>query len=160
MFTIRRLTAKDLPRLNQFWIRHWGGTEMIVHGDVFQAVQLDGFVAEQNDNWIGLVTFYINGTACEIMSLDSLQEDQGIGTNLVEEVILKAREAGCQRIFLTTTNDNLRALGFYQQRGFELACIRRGAVNESRRIKPSIPLTGCHNIPIRDEMELELELSL
>jgi len=25
MFTIRRLTPKDLPRLNQFWIEHWGG---------------------------------------------------------------------------------------------------------------------------------------
>ena len=158
MFTIRRLTPKDLPRLNQFWTEHWGGTEMVVHGEVFQAGQLDGFVAEQNNEWIGLVTFYIKDTACEIMSLDSLQEDQGIGTNLVEEVIQEAHEAGCQRLFLTTTNDNLRALGFYQKRRFELVSIRRGAVNESRKIKPSIPLTGCHNIPIRDEIELELLL--
>ena len=158
MFTIRRLTPKDLPRLNQFWIEHWGGMEMIVRGEVFRAEQLDGFVAEQNDEWIGLATFYIKDTACEIMSLDSLQEDQGIGTNLVEEVIQEAREAGCQRLFLTTTNDNLRALGFYQKRGFELVSIRRGAVNEARKIKSTIPLIGCNNIPIRDEMELELLL--
>ena len=70
------------------------------------------------------------------MSLDSLQEGQGIGTNLVEEIIQEAREAGCQRLFLPTTNDNLRALGFYQKRGFELVSIRRGAVNEARKIKP------------------------
>jgi len=158
VFTIRRLTPKDLPRLNQFWVEHWGGTEMIVHGEVFRAEQLDGFVAEQGNDRLGLATFYIKDKACEIMSLDSLQEDQGIGTNLVEEVIQEAHEAGCQRLFLTTTNDNLRALGFYQKRGFELASIRRGAVNESRKIKPSIPLTGCHNIPIRDEIELELLL--
>ncbi len=158
MFTIRRLTSKDMPRLNRFWIEHWGGTEMIVHADVFRAEQLDGFVAEQGNDWLGLATFYIKDKACEIMSLDSLHEDQGIGTNLVEEVIQEARKAGCQRLFLTTTNDNLRALGFYQKRGFELASIRRGAVNESRKIKPSIPLTGCHNIPIRDEIELELLL--
>ena len=158
MFTIRRLTPKDLPHLNRFWIEHWGGTEMIVHGEVFRVEQLDGFVAEQNDEWIGLATFYIKDTACEIMSLDSLQEDQGIGTNLVAEVIQGARDTGCQRLFLTTTNDNLRALGFYQKRGFELVSIRRGAVNEARKIKPSIPLTGCNNIPIRDEIELEVLL--
>jgi ribosomal protein S18 acetylase RimI-like enzyme len=158
MFTIRRLTPNDLPRLNQFWIEHWGGTEMIVHGEVFRAEELNGFVAEQNDEWIGLVTFYIKDGACEVMSLDSLQEGQGIATNLIEEVIREAREGGCQRLFLTTTNDNLRALGFYQKRGFELASIRRGAVNESRKIKPSIPLTGFYDIPIRDEIELELSL--
>jgi ribosomal protein S18 acetylase RimI-like enzyme len=152
MFTIRRITAEDTPRLNQFWIEHWDGTEMIVHGEVFQAAQLDGFVAEQNEAWIGLVTFYLNNTGCEILSLDSLQEGQGIGTNLIEEVIREARERGCRRIFLTTTNDNLHALGFYQKRGFELATLRRGAVNESRGRKPSIPLTGCHKI----EMELSL----
>ena len=158
MFTIRRLTPKNLPYLNLFWIEHWGGTEMIVHAEVFRAEQLDGFVAEQNDEWIGLVTLYIKDKACEIMSLYSLQEDQGIGTNLIEEVIQEARKAGCQRIFLTTTNDNLRALGFYQKRGFELVSIRRGAVDEARKVKPTIPLTGCNNIPIRDEIELELLL--
>jgi ribosomal protein S18 acetylase RimI-like enzyme len=158
MFTIRRLTAKDLPRLNQFWTEHWGGTEMVVHGEVFRAEQLKGFIAEQNDEWVGLVTFYIKGTVCEVMSLDSLLEGQGVGTNLIEEVIREAREGGCQRLFLTTTNDNLRALGFYQKRGFELASLRRGAVNESRKIKPSIPLTGFYDIPIRDEIELELSL--
>ena len=91
MFTIRRLTPKDLPHLNQFWIEHWGGTEMIVHAEVFRAEQLNGFVAEKNNEWVGLVTFYIKDAACEIMSLDSLQEDQGIGTNLVEEVTQEAR---------------------------------------------------------------------
>jgi ribosomal protein S18 acetylase RimI-like enzyme len=158
VFTIRRLTPKDLPRLKQFWTEHWGGTEMIVHAEMFWVEQLNGFIAEQNNEWIGLATFYIKGTACEIMSLDSLQEDQGIGTNLIEEVMQEARDAGCQRLFLTTTNDNLRALGFYQKRGFELVSIRRGAVNEARKIKPNIPLAGCNNIPIRDEIELELSL--
>jgi ribosomal protein S18 acetylase RimI-like enzyme len=158
MFAIRRMTAKDLPRLNQFWTDHWGGTEVIVHGEVFRAEGLNGFIAEQDNEWVGLVTFYIQDAGCEIVSLDSLQEGRGIGTNLVKKVIREARGAGCQRLFLTTTNDNLRALGFYQKRGFKLAAIRRGAVNESRKIKPSIPLMGCHDIPIRDEIELELPL--
>jgi hypothetical protein len=57
-----------------------------------------------------------------------------------------------------TTNDNLRALRFYQRRGLRLAALYPGAVEESRRLKPSIPLIGENGIPIRDELELELDL--
>ncbi len=158
MFIIRRLTPNDLPGLNQFWIEHWGGTEMVVRGEVFRPEQLDGFVAEQEHNWLGLVTFYIKDKTAEIISLDSLWESQGIGTNLIKEVLQAARDAGCQWMIVTTTNDNLHALGFYQKRSFELVSIRRGAVNESRKIKPGISLIGYNNIPIRDEIELELKL--
>jgi len=52
----------------------------------------------------------------------------------------------------------LNALGFYQKRGFELVAVHRGAVNESRKIKPGISLIGANNIPLRDEIELELIL--
>jgi len=53
----------------------------------------------------------------------------------------------------------LNALGFYQKRGFELVAVHRGAVNESRKIKPSIPLVGMNGIPLRDEIELEIKLT-
>jgi GNAT superfamily N-acetyltransferase len=69
-----------------------------------------------------------------------------------------ARAAGCRRLWLITTNDNLPALRFYQKRGFVLVRLHRGAVAGSRRLKPEIPLTGSEGIPIRDELELELEL--
>jgi len=58
-----------------------------------------------------------------------------------------------------TTNDNLRALGFYQRRGFRLASLRPGAVDEARRtLKPEIPEIGDDGIPIRDELDLEMDL--
>ena len=70
----------------------------------------------------------------------------------------EAAKENCRRLFLITTNDNLNALGFYQKRGFEMVSINRGAVNESRKIKPGIPLIGMNNIPLRDEIELEIML--
>jgi ribosomal protein S18 acetylase RimI-like enzyme len=155
---IRRLISNDLPELNEFWEEQWGGTEMLVHGVVFRTNQLDGFVAEEQGRWTGLVTFFMSHDGCEIISLNSLEEGHGTGTKLIEEAIRAARAENCKRIFLSTTNDNLHALGFYQKRGFELAAIRRGAVNESRKIKPQIPLTGFDDIPIRDEIELEMLL--
>jgi hypothetical protein len=57
-----------------------------------------------------------------------------------------------------TTNDNLDAIRFYQRRGMRLVAVHRGAVDEARRIKPSIPLIGEHGIPIHDELEFEIAL--
>ena len=155
MTFLRRLTRDDLPHLRQFWVEHWGGEEMIVHGEIFRVDQLDGFVT---DDWQGLITFHICSMECEVTSLDSLREGQGIGTKLINAVVEEARKQNCRRVFLVTTNDNLRALGFYQKHGFELVIVHRGAVNESRKIKPTIPLVGFDGIPIRDEIELEMNL--
>ncbi len=155
---IRRLSPADLPRLRQFWIEHWGGEEMITRGKVYRPEQLDGFVAEDGTEWVGLLTFVIEGNECEVTSLDSLREGQGIGSTLIDKAIEEACSRKCDRLFLITTNDNLNALGFYQKRGFEIVAIYRGAVNESRKRKPNIPLIGYNNIPLRDEIELEIIL--
>jgi ribosomal protein S18 acetylase RimI-like enzyme len=152
---LRRLTSHDLPRLRQFWTEHWGGNEMVVHGEIFRLDQLDGFVT---DDWQGVVTFYVRDGECEIISLNSLREGRGIGSQMIHAVLEEARKQNCKRLFLITTNDNTHALHFYQKRGFELAALHRGAVNESRKIKPSIPLTGLDGIPLRDEIELEMRL--
>ena len=160
MPALRCLTREDLPRLRQFWIEHWGGEEMVTRGNVYRPEQLEGFVIEEGDRaaWIGLVTFFIKAGEREVTSLDSLQEGQGIGSKRINRVLEEARACRCKRLFLITTNDNLNALGFYQKRGFEIVCIYRGAVNESRKIKPGIPLAGYNNIPLRDEIELEMSL--
>ncbi|NWG05159.1 MAG: GNAT family N-acetyltransferase [Chloroflexi bacterium] len=157
-FKPRQLTPDDLPRLRQFWVEHWGGEIMITRGNIYRPEQLDGFVVEEDGEWIGLVTFIITGDECEITSLDSLREGKSIGSTLSNKVIEEARKKKCRRVFLITTNDNLYALGFYQRRGFELVAVHRGAVNESRKIKPTIPMMGSNNIPLRDEIELEMVL--
>jgi hypothetical protein len=57
-----------------------------------------------------------------------------------------------------THNDNLDALRFYQRRGFSISGIRLNSMARARKIKPSIPLIGDYNIPIRDEIDLEMPL--
>lgn len=155
MLSLRRLTRDDLPRLRDFWIEYWGSENMIMHGEVVRYDQVEGFLYE---DWIGLITFVVRGDECEITSLNSLQEGRGIGAVLIEEVVRESKRRNCRRLFLITTNDNLNALGFYQKRGFELTVLRRGAIDETRKLKPSIPLIGENNIPLRDELELEMKL--
>ena len=132
---------------------------MIVHGEIFYPAELPGFVAEHDHEILGLITYQIKNNQCEVITLDSLKEDQGIGTQLIEAVKTKAVKTGCPRIWVITTNDNLPALGFYQKRGFKIKEIAINAVEKSRILKPFIPLTGYEGIPIRDEIELEMSLS-
>ena len=73
---------------------------------------------------------------------------------LIQAIRAEAKRRGCHEIMLTTTNDNIGALRFYQRRGFRLAALRPGAVDRSRLRKPEIPRTGDFGIPLRDEIDL------
>ncbi len=156
--SIRRISDLDRAWVREFIATKWGAETIIAHGVLYRPAELDGFVAIQNDGRVGLIALYIQDNACEIVMLASTQSNRGIGTRFIESAIIYARERGCARLWLITTNDNLNALGFYQKRGFRLVAIHRGAVDVARKIKPEIPLIGDNRIPLRDEIELEMML--
>lgn len=158
MLTLRPITDTDRPWLRQWMTAHWGAEWMIVHGERIYPAEHAGFAAFESEKVVGLITYVIRADECEILSLDSLVEGQGIGSALVESARNVALQSGVRRLWLITTNDNLNALRFYQKRGFHLVKIYRYAVDESRKIKPSIPRIGNFGIPTRDEIELEMLL--
>jgi DNA-3-methyladenine glycosylase I len=131
---------------------------VVAHGEVFHPHELSGFVALWDGEVAGLVTYRVDGDGCEVVTIDSYRPVSGVGTMLIETVKQVAEQAGCQRLWLLTTNDNLHALGFYQKRGFSLVRVHVGAANDARRLKPSIPLIGFQGIPVRDDIELEMQL--
>jgi ribosomal protein S18 acetylase RimI-like enzyme len=131
---------------------------VVGRGRPWKPAELPGFAAFDGQECLGLVTYEIDGEVCEIVTIDALREGEGIGTALLDAVVGAARETGCVRVQLLTTNNNLRALAFYQKRGFRLVAIRPGAIDEERKLKPSIPEVDSAGIPIRDELHLELPL--
>ncbi len=155
MSTPRALTSADLPALVQWFEQQWGADCVVGHGRTYTPAMLSGFVVETDGAWQGVITYEIVDGACEIVTLDSRSEGRGIGAALIEVVAALARAEGCSRLWLITTNDNLNALRFYQKRGFRLVAVHPGAVDEARRLKPSIPLIGNDGIPLHDELELE-----
>jgi Acetyltransferases len=155
---IETILPQNRQQINDFISSHWFSTDMVVRGEVIDMTVLDGFVVYENGKIIGLVTYKIKGDECEIMSLDSLKENQGIGTALVNIVIETAAKAKCIKIKLITTNDNINAIRFYQKRGFDMAHLYHNALQISRKIKPSIPMVGNFNIPIKHEIEFEMTL--
>ena len=137
----------------------WGGEVVVSRGRVSRPSELRGLLAEADGHPLGLVTYEVRESQCEVVTLDSLSEKKGIGTALMAAVENKARASGCRRLWLITTNDNTRALRFYQKLGFTLAALHRDAIAESRKLKPSIALVGEDGIQIRDEVELEKALA-
>jgi ribosomal protein S18 acetylase RimI-like enzyme len=137
-------------------VEQWGGEEVVSRGRVWPLADLPGFAALGGDRVVGLLTYRVEAGEMEIVSIDSHEEGRGIGTALLDAAVSTARRRGCGRVWLITTNDNLRALRFYQRRGMRLAALYAGAVDRSRELKPAIPEVGHHGIPLRDELELEI----
>jgi N-acetylglutamate synthase-like GNAT family acetyltransferase len=140
-------------------VRGWGADFVITRGRKVYPADLPGFIAEDpKGKKIGLLTYEIVGDQCEIVTLDAFEQFSGIGSALMSRAADTARSAGCKRLWLITTNDNLDAVRFYQRRGMTIAAVHIGAIEQSRRLKPSIPEVGSYGIPIRDEIEFEMML--
>ena len=152
--TVRPVQETDRPTVEWLTTQLWGAAEVVVHDDVFYPASLPGFIAERAGRIAGLVTFDVRAGVLEIVTINALDQFTGIGTMLIEAVRDEAKRRGCQQVTLTTTNDNVDALRFYQRRGFRLAALRPGAVDRSRLRKPEIPRTGDFGIPLHDEIDL------
>jgi ribosomal protein S18 acetylase RimI-like enzyme len=153
---VRPLREADRARARAWLREHWQES-MAARDELFFPAEHEGFVA---GDWDGLVTYRVDGDRCEVTLLKALRDGEGIGSALLDETVGAARDAGCRAVWLVTTNDNLRALAWYEHKGFTVTEIRAGAVDRSREtLKPSIPT---HNpetgLPISDEIELSLAL--
>lgn len=157
-FTVRTSDERDRNWILEI-VRGWGADFVVSRGRKIFPADLPAFLAETHDGRrIGLATYEIVGDNCEVVTLDALEKFKGIGTALMQAVTAPARDAGCTRLWLITTNDNLEAIRFYQRRGMTIVAVHVNALEQSRRLKPSIPKIGLHGIPLRDEIEFEIRL--
>jgi GNAT superfamily N-acetyltransferase len=163
-FTIRPIEPRDLTWIRAELVRNWTSTTICSRGRWFDADALPGFVAiaDNGVDRIGLLTHTPlpgePGGDCEVITLSTIQQGRGAGAALLERAVRAARAAGCRRLFLTTSNDNLNALRFYQKRGWRIVAVHPGMIDFARATHAAIPLVGEHGVPLRDEIELEMRL--
>jgi GNAT superfamily N-acetyltransferase len=157
---VRVLPGKAEDRLAvEAFLGEQGSLRVARRGELLDSLDHPTFVVWLGDDLVGVATYVVDGEACELLTLHARRRYVGVGTALLEAVVRAAREAGCRRLWVVTTNDNVDALRFYQRRGFRLAQLRTGAVDASREtLKPEIPRVGTHEIPLRDELELEMTI--
>jgi GNAT superfamily N-acetyltransferase len=155
---IRAVNADDRPWIDALTREAWGGPTVVSGDNEHIVADLPGLVALLEGKRAGLLTLHIEAERCEVVTLNSLLPGRGIGQTLMTAAADQARRAGCRVLWLLTTNDNTRALRFYQMFGMTISAWRCGEIQRQRRIKPAIPALGEHGIPIRDEIELVLTL--
>ena len=183
------IQTRTIEENDKDWIiatiqKEWGAEFVVAHGNRFFPIEYPGFIAMKGDTRVGLITYEIKRWGwspvrkpwkkpwkkqCEIITINSIEENKGVGKALINRVLAKAKASNCSRVWLITTNDNIRALHFFQKShffqesglasSFRFVALYRNALKKSRKLKPSIPMVDESNkIPIRDEIELEIEL--
>ena len=147
--TVRSLADGDRDWARKLIAETWG-VPVVSPGGVYEdPAGLDGFVAEDADGRrVGLLTHRVADGRCEVVGLVVLEEGRGHGRALMEAARAAAREAGCERLWLITTDDNSDALGFYRALGMEEVERHPDFVDVVRRVKPG-------TAGYRDAVELE-----
>jgi ribosomal protein S18 acetylase RimI-like enzyme len=156
---VRPLADAERPWATEVENESWGEPVVARKGELVDLTGLPALVALLEGEPAGLATYAVRGDECELVTITSLQEGRGVGRALLQAVREAAAEAGCRRLWLVTTNNNIRAFDVFQRFGFDLCAFRRHAVDESRRtLKPSISERDEDGVPIAHELELELLL--
>src|SRR6059058_6032373 len=140
---MRRMSIRAFEPDDATWAvaladRLMGGRLQVRRGEAIDALNVPGFVALLDGEPAGLLTYRVAGTESELVLLAVTEDEQrsGIGSALIDAWMYESRDAGCLRLWVVTTNDNLPALAFYQQHGLRMASLRPRAAEFGRRIKP------------------------
>ncbi|MFO7814405.1 MAG: GNAT family N-acetyltransferase [Halanaerobiales bacterium] len=135
MYHIESINKQNRAKALEVLQEEWGDTTLLVSRNQEHDIRkLPGFIAIEDHKVVG------------------------IGTDLLETVIEKGKELGCDRVCLITTNDNVNAMRFYQLKGFDMVAFHEDAVNRARELKPEIPEIGYHGIKVEHEIEFEYPL--
>lgn len=154
---VREATDADRPLVRALFERDFGRTRVIGFGQVLDVDAMPALVATMHDDVSGALTYRLFGDGLHIVALatDPMWQRSGVGGHLVAEAELLARRLSLARVIVTTTNDNLPALYFYQRRGYRLVSVSPG----SMLAHTEVVLPGFAGIPVRDEMQLEKMLA-
>lgn len=140
------------------WAERWGDP-IVTPWAVYGPDGVEGLCLRAPEGSVrGLVTWAERPDDVEIVTLDALEPGRGDGARLLEEAERLLRSRGRTVVRLVTSNDNMRAVAFYQRRGYRVVRLHLDALDAVRRLKPSVPIAGAGGIPLRDLWEMEKAL--
>jgi ribosomal protein S18 acetylase RimI-like enzyme len=157
-FTVHRMVSEgERSAVRKFVKSFWGEEEQLTFDRRFAVAELPAYVAKVQDKVIGFVSFSTAKDALIAVALGVLPRYQccGIGSRLVKKVEDEARRLGKGKVLVSTSNDDLPALGFYQSRGFQIYEANPNVISE----KHAKVLRGIGGLPVRDEVRLQKTLN-
>jgi GNAT superfamily N-acetyltransferase len=153
---VREATDTDRAAARELFHRDFGRTKIVAFGEIMDLDQMPALVAVMHAEPSGALAYRLLGDALHIVALatDPMWQRSGVGAYLVAEAELLARRLGLARLVISTTNDNLPALYFYQRRGYRLSALAADSVI----VHTQQEIMGFAGIPVRDEIRLEKRL--
>lgn len=158
MITFQSLQQLNAHLVSELKTQHQFDSTMVVSSGHYDLTQYPCILAFEAGSLIGVLIYKIGMDILEIISLESYKENKGIGSQLIQHVENIAYSLNIHTLQLITTNENIKALYFYQRNGYRMSDIRPNAVDMARRVKPSIPLKGNNGIVIKDEIVMTKQL--
>lgn len=144
---------KDKNQIRQFVKRFWGEQEQLTFNKKYTVTELPAYTAKTKNRTIGFISYAENKNSTIIVALGILPKHQncGIGKNLVKKVQQQAKRQKKKKILVSTSNDDLPALAFYQNLGFQIYQVKPNAIAE----KHGKIQKGIAGLPVRDEIRLQ-----
>lgn len=153
-YSIVKATVQELREEIRLMVkRFWGEEEQLAFDKKFYVAELPAYAACVKKIVIGFVSFTELEDALLIAALGVLPRYQnaGVGKKLVEKVEAEAKGFGKGRLLVSTSNDDLPALAFYQSLGFQIFEVKPNVIAE----KHGAVLIGIGGLPTRDEIRLQ-----
>lgn len=153
---VRPCEDADRQAVLDLFERDFGSTRVSAFEAEHALVDVPALVATVKDGLLaGALAYRIDGEALQMLALatDPMWQRSGVGGHLVARAEVLAREAGCRRAVLVTSNDNLPALYFYQRQHYRVAAVAIGSLVARAAGRP-----GFAGIHVRDEIRLEKDL--
>ena len=157
-FAVRRVRSEEERSIiREFVRRFWGEEEQLTFDRRFAVAELPAYVAKVQTGTVGFISFSPASDALIIVALGVLPRYQccGVGGRLIEKVEGEARRLEKGKVLVSTSNDDLPALGFYQSRGFQIYEVKPNVIAE----KHGTVLPGIGGLPVRDELRLRKALN-
>ena len=155
-FAIKRITFENKEEVRKFVEKFWGEEEQLTFNHKYYVPELPGYVATLDKTIIGFISTAQTREAVLIVALGVLPEYQssGVGRTLVKKVENEAKRTKKRSLLVSTSNDDLPALAFYQSISFQIFEVRPNVIAE----KHGKIIEGIGKLPVRDELRLQKPL--
>jgi len=144
---------EERERIRELVQRFWGEEGQLTFDRKFMVAGLPAYTAELENNIIGFISFTEADDAIMIVALGVLPQYQGsgVGRSLIGKIETEAKTRMKEKLLVSTSNDDLPALAFYQSLGFQIYMVKPNIIAE----KHGEVLKGIGGLPIRDELRLQ-----
>jgi ribosomal protein S18 acetylase RimI-like enzyme len=148
--------GNEKEKIQEFVKQFWGEEEQLTFDRKFIVADLPAYIAKAGKNIVGFASFAELRDTTIIVAIGILPtyQNAGIGKSLIEKVETEAKKLGKKKLLVSTSNDDLPALAFYQSLGFQIYQVKPNIIAE----KHGKVLKGIGGLPIRDELRLQKTL--